>query len=613
MKRFIYTILLVCTGIVSGQEYKFSFPSPEIRVDTLKPLSAYRLSVIKPLDVTGSLTIKGTRAPSMFMLECVDSLNHHRFAITKNGYLVSGTHHNPTTNIDALAMMGRGNTVLGADAMAIGKQVVNEADTTMALGYYYTVPEGKHNMTIIGYGGNRIEMAADSGRFVGNWKLGGSGSGGITTETDPTVGTHIKNITTTNKNNWNSAFSWGDHAAAGYLKNYTETDPTIPVHVKNISTANVTNWNSAFGWGNHSTQGYLKTEADPLWTTDKVNYYSQVQTKALVKDTAAVLRSLIKTAGGGSVPVFVAGTVTSQPLPAGEYAVMPLVVTKGDANMVSDGTTITIPKSGIYTISMTPGTLPSGSSSTYSTIADNTTGNKYGFAFNSWNETTPSITTSVYLSAGQKIALKIWTEDAQTGITGVLFSCALVSEKVASGSGGITEETDPTVPSHVKSITTANVTNWNTAFSWGNHATQGYLKNVPTTTLSDVEMLKRKMSGDPVVYTFANLDVSGGYGTYFVKTTNNDVSFPVANLNSQMDNNREITIYWQSAYYVSESENTTRLKFPSSALGEITFGYGMVTGTNGFWTMKSGIYYIKVYKNGEGLLTIMVLPKPQWP
>jgi hypothetical protein len=46
----------------------------------------------------------------------------------------------------------------------------------MALGYYYTVPETKHNMTIIGYGNNRIEMAADSGRFVGNWKPAGSGN-----------------------------------------------------------------------------------------------------------------------------------------------------------------------------------------------------------------------------------------------------------------------------------------------------------------------------------------------------------------------------------------------------------------------------------------------------
>ena len=45
--------------------------------------------------------------------------------------------------------------------------------------------------------------------------------------------------------------------------------------------------------------------------------------------------------------------------------------------------------------------------------------------------------------------------------------------------GNVTE-TDPTVPSHVKSITTTNISNWNTAFGWGNHATAGYLTTAPT-------------------------------------------------------------------------------------------------------------------------------------
>lgn len=35
-------------------------------------------------------------------------------------------------------------------------------------------------------------------------------------------------------------------------------------------------------------------------------------------------------------------------------------------------------------------------------------------------------------------------------------------------------ETDPTVPSHVKTISTTNISNWNTAYGWGNHAGAGY-------------------------------------------------------------------------------------------------------------------------------------------
>ena len=33
----------------------------------------------------------------------------------------------------------------------------------------------------------------------------------------------------------------------------------------------------------------------------------------------------------------------------------------------------------------------------------------------------------------------------------------------------LTQETDPTVPAHVKSISTGNINNWNTAFGWGDH------------------------------------------------------------------------------------------------------------------------------------------------
>lgn len=36
-------------------------------------------------------------------------------------------------------------------------------------------------------------------------------------------------------------------------------------------------------------------------------------------------------------------------------------------------------------------------------------------------------------------------------------------------------ETDPNVPSWVKTITSINISNWNSAFGWGNHATAGYL------------------------------------------------------------------------------------------------------------------------------------------
>ena len=93
-----------------------------------------------------------------------------------------------------------------------------------------------------------------------------------TTETDPLFSASPANgITTTNLNNWSSAFGWGSHSSAGYLKSFSETDPKFNAHVASgITPALIDSWNEAFGWGNHSSQGYLKsfTETDPTFTSN---------------------------------------------------------------------------------------------------------------------------------------------------------------------------------------------------------------------------------------------------------------------------------------------------------------------------------------------------------
>jgi len=68
--------------------------------------------------------------------------------------------------------------------------------------------------------------------------------------------------------NWDTAYSWGDHANAGYLTSYTETDPIFNASPsKNITNTEISNWNTAYSWGNHSTVGYLTsyTEIDPIF------------------------------------------------------------------------------------------------------------------------------------------------------------------------------------------------------------------------------------------------------------------------------------------------------------------------------------------------------------
>jgi hypothetical protein len=75
---------------------------------------------------------------------------------------------------------------------------------------------------------------------------------------------------------WNNAYTWGNHATAGYLKSFTETDPLWTASPSyEITGTNITNWNTAYTWGNHDTVGYLMEETDPQWIADSVNYYTK--------------------------------------------------------------------------------------------------------------------------------------------------------------------------------------------------------------------------------------------------------------------------------------------------------------------------------------------------
>lgn len=78
------------------------------------------------------------------------------------------------------------------------------------------------------------------------------------------IGVEINGVTA-NPTNWNTAFGWGDHALAGYLTSFTESDPTVGSHIKAITSGQIANWNTSYGWGNHASAGYLTsfTESDP--------------------------------------------------------------------------------------------------------------------------------------------------------------------------------------------------------------------------------------------------------------------------------------------------------------------------------------------------------------
>ena len=110
----------------------------------------------------------------------------------------------------------------------------------------------------------------------------------------------------------------GNHTHSQYLTDFTETDPTVPQHVKNITTTQISNWDTAYGWGNHATQGYLKSGDVP--NTDLSNYYTKGESDGKYEPKFAKNNAFNKNFGTASGTVAQGDHTHSQYLTSGNLS-----------------------------------------------------------------------------------------------------------------------------------------------------------------------------------------------------------------------------------------------------------------------------------------------------
>lgn len=192
----------------------------------------------------------------------------------------------------------------------------------------------------------QVLVKVDNTDYNTQW-VTSSGGGGVFTETDPVfIASPAYNITNTNLTNYNTAYSWGNHASAGYLTtvswsiitgkptfatvatsglyadllskptiptktsditndsgfitSYTETDPVFTASPSfGITSLNISNWNTAYGWGNHASAGYLTSAAIGV----SVQGYSTVLSNTTASFTTADETKLDGIAAGAEVNV----------------------------------------------------------------------------------------------------------------------------------------------------------------------------------------------------------------------------------------------------------------------------------------------------------------------
>ena len=149
---------------------------------------------------------------------------------------------------------------------------------------------------------------------AGTAGLSYNNANGVFTYTPPDLSsfatTTALNTAVANSSNWDTAYGWGDHSAAGYLTSETSHADVVVdgdfttsglmttdgSGTYTVTTNNSTNWNTAYSWGDHSTAGYL-TSYTETQTLDNVLALGATTTRDITTTGKILFSNLYATTG----------------------------------------------------------------------------------------------------------------------------------------------------------------------------------------------------------------------------------------------------------------------------------------------------------------------------
>ena len=409
---------------------------------------------------------------------------------------------------------------------------------------------------------------------------------------------------------------------AGYLTSYTETDPVFAASVAaGITNTNITNWNTAYGWGDHSTQGYLTAEVDTLDTITARGATTNngitvggitVNGNMTVNGTQTVINTTTLKVSDNEITLNndVTGIPTENAGIEVERGLSANVRIRWDETsdrwqFTNNGTNYTniavnisdLPNDSGYISSYTETDPVFSASAAAGIVTQNLT--NWNAAYNWGDHALVGYLTSI-------------SSESISSLTDVAISSVSPNQLLKYNSATAAwenwtpnyltsyTETDPVfVASPSYGITNTNIGNWNTAFSWGNHAAAGYLTGITSQSIGDLSDVNASAptSGDSLVWNGTNWApsaVSGGGGGATVTTDDAAPTSPSdGDLWWKSDEGR-LKVYYQdtdSSQWVDASPPlaVTNPNIPV-AVGCIRMNANSPTwtGTTGYTVTKSG-------------------------
>ena len=345
-------------------------------------------------------------------------------------------------------------------------------------------------------------------------------TGGITvaSEVDPVFTTSmVYGVTSIDTSNWSEAYSWGDHASAGYTADttgglasvtyvdseiiaatagvtVTEVDPTVSTAAKGITVANTSDWQEAYSWGDHASAGYT---ADTTGGLASVTY---VDSEIIAATGGLISAELDPTVSAAAKGITVANTSNwTEAYSWGDHATAGYTAdtTGGLASITYVDSEIIAATGGLISTELDPTVSTAAKGITVANTSD-------------WQE---AYSWGDHASAG-------YTADTTGGLASITY---VDSEIIAATGGLISTELDPTVSTAAKGITVANTSDWQEAYSWGDHALAGYGTGSGDAVKADYNVFTDSNRFNGVVWFQNGAKIrQGPGGTAFTAPSEND-------------------------------------------------------------------------------------------
>ena len=301
----------------------------------------------------------------------------------------------------------------------------------------------------------------------------------------------------------------------GYLTSYTETDPIFSASAaSNITTAKISNWDTSYSWGNHASVGYLTLESDTLQTvinrgntsTSPAYFTAKLQYKNAY--VASDITSSLATTYDG---FFLKNTTDGNAYYSHNTAWKKLLNEDSILDQLSDVD---------LSVAPTNGQVLKWNGSKWAAANDLTGGGGGGLAL-----TDLSVQSSTAAGGGSLVyndGSGVFTY-TPPDLSSFITSLGDAIRDADFTTSGLMKRTG----AGVYTSTTDNSSNWDTAFGWGNHASQGYLTQLPVHGLGvhTGVTLTNETAGDLLQYS----------GTQWVNWTPNYLTAETDTLQSVID------------------------------------------------------------------------------